>query len=57
MISDALPIEADELMVAKTGDSTMMYLNENLVFLKIEDAVHLDLRDAAMKKVDLKKYK
>jgi len=46
-------LDGDEVQIGKTGDSTFIYLNEGIIYLKVADSVHLDLRDSTMMSIDL----
>lgn len=54
---DPLPeptdLDQDQLSVARTGDSTFIFHNENLVYLKVADSVYIDFRDSTMMAIDL----
>jgi len=46
-------IQEDQLSVARIGASTLIFNNECLIYLKVKDSVHLDLRDSTMMSIDL----
>ena len=54
---DPLPeptdLDQDQLSVARTGDSILIFHNENLIYLKIADSVYIDFRDSTMMAIDL----
>jgi hypothetical protein len=45
-------LDKDELSVARTGDSTLIFHNEHLIYLKVGDSVYLDLKDSTLNSMD-----
>ena len=46
-------LDRDQLSIARKGDSTLIFHNENLIYLKVADSVHMDDRDSTMMGIDL----
>lgn len=46
-------LDQDQLYIARTGDSVLIFHNENLIYLKVVDSVYMDFRDSTMMSIDL----
>ena len=50
---EPMDVNSDQLLVSRSGDSTLIFHNENIIFIKVKDSVYLDLRDSTMMNIDL----